>query len=167
MTAGIVLGMRFNNIMGQQIRNRINYRHWICITITLGILLLGVFVFPNALGRIIESFRDLGLSIGYFFAELFGIEHTITPTVNEFAQIPFFDFPISGGLPSTSLPDTWSGFASSWGAYWRLWATGENFVGYCGFLVNLFFWVCMAVLIILPFALLLYIYLGRYTKKQQ
>lgn len=140
--------------------------HIICITITLGILLLGVFAFSNALGRMIESIRDLGLSIGYFFAELFGIKHSIAPTVNELAKIPFFGFPASGGSPSTTLPDTWSGFASSWGAYWRLWATGENFLGYFGFLVNLFFWVFMAVLIILPFALLLYIYLGRYTKKQ-
>ncbi|MDE6201549.1 MAG: hypothetical protein K2M47_06720 [Clostridiales bacterium] len=140
--------------------------HFICMAITLGILLLGVFVFSNALGRLIESIRDLGYSIGYFFAELFGIEHTITPTVNEFAKIPFFDFSISSDTPSTSLPDTWSGFQSSWGAYWRLWATADNFTGYISFLGDILFYVCMAVLVIMPFALLLYLYLGRYTKQQ-
>lgn len=140
--------------------------HIICVAIMLGILLLGVFVFSNALGRIVESMRDLGTSIGFFFAETFGMEHSITPTVNELAKIPFFDFPISGGTPSTSLPDTWTGFTSSWTAYWRLWATSDNFTGYIGFLYYVLFWACMTVVIVLPFALLIYIYLGRYTKKQ-
>lgn len=148
-------------------KKRFDYRHILCIAITLGIILLGVFAFPNTLGRTVESVRDLGVSIGYFFAELFGIEHNVSPTVTELAKIPFFDFPISNGsAPSTSLPDTWAGFQNAWIEYWRLWATIENFSGYIGFLGNVLFWLCMAILIVLPFALLIYIALGRYVKKQ-
>lgn len=144
---------------------RFNYRHIICIAITLGFIACGVFIFPNTLGRTIESFRDFGLSIAYFFCEILGIEHTVTPTVTELASIPFFDFSVPS-VPSTSLPDTWSGFQSSWGAYWRLWATSSNFTGYLGLLSNVLFWVCVAALIALPFVLLLYIAFSQYFKKQ-
>lgn len=140
--------------------------HCICVAITLGVLALGVFAFPNALGRLVESARDLGLSIGYFFAELFGIEHTITPTVIDLPKIPFWDFPVSGDAPSAFLPDNWKEFQNSFVAYWRLWATAANFKGYIALLGDMLFWVCMAVLFVMPFALLIYIYIGRYTKKQ-
>lgn len=149
-------------------RVRINYRHIICIAITLGIVLLGVFAFPNTLGRTVECVRDLGTSIGYFFAELFYIKHDITPTVNELANIPFFDFTAPGtpSASSTSLPDTWAGFQSSWVAYWTLWATSDNFLGYLDLLADIMYWVCMTILIALPFVLIFYIYFGRYTKTQ-
>lgn len=152
-------------INGKRIRI-INYRHWLCIAITFGFFAVGVFVFPNTLGRTVESFRDFGLSIAYFFCELFGINHTITPTVIESASIPFFDFPTSftSSTPSTTLPDTWIGFQSSWGVYWRLWATASNFTSYLGFLSNIFFWLVMAALIALPFVLVIYLAFNRYFK---
>lgn len=147
-------------------RIRFNYRHIFFIAITLGFLAVGVLAFPNTLGRTIESFRDFGLSIAYFFCELFSINHTITPTVNEIAKIPFFDFSVSSSTPSTSLPDTWTGFQSSWGAYWRLWITSSNFTGYLGFLSNILYFICLAVLIALPFILLLYFAFSQYLKNQ-
>ena len=146
-------------------KKRFDYRHILCMAITLGIVSLGVFAFPNTLGRTVESVRDLGFSIGYFFAELFGVEHTITPTVTELAKIPFFDFHVSS-TPSTPLPDTWTGFQSSWVEYWRLWATMDNFLGYLDFIADILFWLCMAVLIVLPFAVIIRFALGKYAKKQ-
>ncbi len=146
-------------------KKRCDYRHIICIAITLGIMLLGVFAFPNTLGRTIESVRDLGLSFGYFFAELFGIEHNISPTVTELAKIPFFNFTTTD-TPSTLFPDTWSGFRSSWSAYWRLWITLGNFMGYLGFIADILFWLCMAALIVLPLIIIIRIALGRYAKRQ-
>ena len=71
---------------------RFDYRHIICIAITLGFIALGVFVFFGAVGRLIESCRDVGLSAGFYFCELFQIPHNITPTVNDFPKVPFFDF---------------------------------------------------------------------------
>ena len=43
----------------------------------------GVTVFILSYMRLIESVRDLGLSLGYYFCEIFGITHNITPTVCE------------------------------------------------------------------------------------
>ncbi len=146
-------------------KKRFNYRHVICIAITLGFIACGVFVFPNTLGRTIESIRDLCFSIGYFFAELFGIEHTIMPTVTQPAKIPFFDFHASSA-PSTFLPTTFEGFKSSWSAYWRLWATSSNFIGYISFLGNILFWVIMAIQVVLPIIIILRLCIGRYLKKQ-
>ena len=73
-------------------RLRFDYRHIICIAITLGFVALGVFKFFGAVGRLIESGRDFGLSVGYLFAEMFGIPHNITPTVNDFPKYPFLIF---------------------------------------------------------------------------
>ena len=145
-------------------RKWFNYRHIICIIITLGFVAVGGLVYPNTLGRTVESFRDLGLSVGYFFAELFGIEHAIKPTVIELAKIPFFDL-IESVSPIAPLPDTWSGFKSSWGEYWRLWATLGNFTGYLDLLGNIAFWLCIAALIALPLILFLYIAFKQYLKR--
>ncbi len=146
-------------------RLRFNYRHIICIAVTLSFILPGVFAFPNTPGRTIECCRDLGLSFVYFFAEIFGIEHRITATVTEPAKIPFFDFPVSS-TPTAPLPETWTGFQYSWNGYWRLWATGENFLGYLDFLALILYWLCMIILIALPFILLLRLAVARYARRR-
>lgn len=110
-------------------KKRFDYRHIICIVITLAFILCGVFLYSGALGRLIEGGRDFGLSVGYYFCEIFGIPHNITPTVNDLPKIPFFDF-TQTPAPSTPLPDTWTGFQSDWARYWQLWATMDNFTGY-------------------------------------
>lgn len=112
---------------------KINYRHYIAITIIIGFVACWL-LFPNALGRAIESVRDFGLSVAYYFCEIFGIDHNITPTVNEFPEIPFFDFspsvPVPSPAPSVPIPDTFDGFKGKWSAYWQLWATKDNFLHY-------------------------------------
>ena len=146
---------------------RFNYRHIICIFITIGFLACGVFVFPFALGRLIEGGRDFGLSVAYYFCEVFGIPHSITPTVNNLPQVPFFpSVPDMPSTPTTTLPNTWDGFKVSWAAYWRLWATMDNFTGYLCYLGNVLFTLCKVLVIALPFVLILYLGLNRYLKKQ-
>lgn len=146
---------------------RFNYRHIICIFITIGFLACGVFVFPFALGRLIEGGRDFGLSVAYYFCEVFGIPHSITPTVNNLPQVPFFpSVPDMPSTPTTTLPNTWDGFKVSWAAYWRLWATMDNFTGYLSYLGNVLFTLCKVLVIALPFVLILYLGLNRYLKKQ-
>ena len=146
---------------------RFNYRHIICIFITIGFLACGVFVFPFALGRLIEGGRDFGLSVAYYFCEVFGIPHSITPTVNNLPQVPFFpSVPDMPSTPTTTLPNTWDGFKVSWAAYWRLWATMDNFTGYLSYLGNVLFTLCKVLVIALPFVLILYLGLNSYLKKQ-
>lgn len=146
---------------------RFDYRHILCILITIGFLACGVFVFPAAFGRLIEGGRDFGLSVAYYFCEVFGISHSITPTVNDLPQIPFFpSIPVEPSEPATPLPDTWDGFTSKWAIYWGLWATMDNFTGYLTYLCNVLFTLCKVLIIALPFVLILYIWLNRYLKKQ-
>ena len=146
-------------------RKRFDYRHIICIAVTLGCLACSVFLYSGALGRVIEGGRDFGLSVGYYFCEIFGVDHNITPTVNNYPKYPFFDF-TQTPTPSTPLPDTAQGFTDNWAAYWRLWATMDNFTGYLSFLGNLLFTLCKAAIIILPFVLIVYAWFKRYMKKE-
>ena len=152
---------------------KIDYRHIICILITLGFVTLGIFRFFGCIGRIIESVRDCGLSVAYYFCEIFEIPHSITPTVNELPKIPFFDFPSQPPdvptvptVPSVPLPDNWKKFKIKWSAYWRLWATKENFFGYLSAVGNVLYVLSKAIVIIVPFVLVAWLLLRRMLKKQ-
>ncbi len=144
-------------------RRRFNYRHIVCIMITLAFICVSVFVFPNALGRLIESGRDFGLSIAYYFCEMFGIEHGFAPTVNDLPKFPFF--PSYGeNTPVTPLPDNVQDFKNNWGVYWQLWTDKANFYGYLDFIGNLLFTLCKVVIIALPILLVLWLAFKRYLK---
>ena len=152
---------------------KIDYRHIICILITLGFVVLGIFRFFGCIGRIIESVRDCGLSVAYYFCEIFEIPHRITPTVNELPKIPFFDFPSQTpdvptvpNVPSVPLPDNWEKFKIKWSAYWRLWATKENFFGYLSAVGNALYIFSKVIVIIIPFILLVWLLLRRMLKTQ-
>ena len=152
---------------------KIDYRHIICILITLGFVALGIFRFFGCVGRIIESERDCGLSVAYYFCEIFEIPHHITPTVNELPKIPFFDFPSQTPdvptvpvVPSVPLPDNWEKFKINWSAYWRLWATKENFFGYLSAVGNALYIFSKVIVIIIPFVLLMWLLLRRMLKTQ-
>ena len=146
---------------------KFDYWHIICIAITLAFLSCAFFVFPSALGRIIEGGRDFGLSIAYYFAELFGISHNIVPTVNELPEMPFF--PSYGGetvLPSVPVADDWEQFKTDFTAYWKLWVDDSNFLSYLSFLGSLLSKVCIFVLLVLPVFFVIYVFLKIYLKKQ-
>ncbi len=152
---------------------KLDYRHIICILITLGFVALGIFRFFGCVGRIIESVRDCGLSVAYYFCEIFEIPHSITPTVNELPKIPFFDFPSQTpdfptvpAVPSVPLPDNWEKFKIKWSAYWRLWATKENFFGYLSVVGNVLYIFSKVIVIIIPFVLLMWLLLRRMLKTQ-
>ena len=145
---------------------RIDYRHFICTAITIGFVALGVFEFFGAVGRLIESGRDIGLSAAYYFCELFQIPHNITPTVNDFPKIPFFDFGGDTEAPVIPIPEDWQGFTEKWSLYWRTWATGENFFMYLSFLGNLLYVLSMAVLCLLPVVLVAYLLLKKFAKAE-
>lgn len=134
----------------------VNYRHYICIGITLGFLACTVFLFPYAFGRLLESIRDFGLSAAYYFVELFGFKHEITPTVNNFTQMPF-ELPFH-------LPATWGEFQAAWGEYWQLWASKDNFYAYLSWVGNMLFILCQVLLLVVPLILVAYILLRRYLQ---
>ena len=119
-----------------------DYRHWICLAITLGFLALSIFYFTSADLRIFEAGRDLALSFAFYGAELLELDHGIRPTVVEFSsaplEMPFF------------LPDTWEEFKVLWSDYWTLWATRTNFDEYWYFLGDILYYLSKILCLMLP-----------------
>ena len=147
-------------------RRKFDYRHIICIAVTLGFLAVGIFRFFDSVGRVIEGGRDFGLSVAFYFCELFQIPHEITPTVNDYPKIPFFDFMGGAQAPEVPIPDTFEVFAQRWTAYWQRWATMENFLGYVSFLGRVLYVVCMFVLCVLPVFLIAFLVLRKLAKTE-
>ncbi|MBQ3506792.1 MAG: hypothetical protein IJA89_08500 [Clostridia bacterium] len=115
----------------------VDYRHYICVGITIGIVLLCPF-FPNAFGRVIDGLWDICTSIAYFCVESVNtvsewisgtriIDHNITATVT---TLPTYTINTGGGSSSSALPSEWSQFKIKWATYWRTWANGRNFLMY-------------------------------------
>lgn len=144
---------------------RFNYRHIVCILLTIGFIAYGVFIFPNALGRLIEGGRDFGLSVAYYVCELFGISYRFAPTVNTLPQIPLFSF-LPNDYPSILLPGNWAGFKENWAEYWRLWASTGNFMGYLSWLGNKLYALCKVLIIVIPFIVFAYV-LFRFSMRKQ
>lgn len=145
---------------------KVDYRHIFCIIITLGIIALGLFRFFDCIGRIIESCRDFGLSVAYYFCELFRLPHDIAPTVNDYAKVPFFDSPFESFSPSVTLPDSWEGFKVKWGEYWQTFASKENLDGYFVRLGDFLYTLSLVILICLPFVILLIFAARKLLNKQ-
>ena len=91
------------------------------VFVTLGIILLSVFIFNKSWLRLFETFTDFGSSIKYYFCMIFAIETDTTPTVTSFSKI----FEWNGFLPDSSIKV---------GAYikefFRLFFNGDNFASW-------------------------------------
>ena len=141
-----------------------DYRHYICIAISLGFLGLG-FLFPNALPRIAEAFRDLGVSFGYYFMELFFPDsNTIQPTVN---LVQEWEWAVSPWEPLRLFPWTWEEFKVLWGEYWQLWITKENIQAYLYFLSDVLEVVAKTITLLLPLVIPLWLKARKYTEPRE
>lgn len=147
-------------------RRKIDYRHFVCVAITLLFALLAIFVFPSALGRVIESIRDLGTSLAFYFCKMFGIESNVTATVNDLPKMPFFDVPNMPSSPVLSLPETFEEFKVKWNTYWDLIITARNMVGYLDFLGSLIAVLANVVLYIIPIVFIVYLIFKQVLDKE-
>lgn len=145
---------------------KVDYRHIICVVITLAFLAVGIFRFFDCIGRFAEGGRDLGLSVAYYFCELFQIPHSITPTVNEYPNYDFIDNPFGSFAPSVSLPDSWEGFKAKWTEYWRVFAMSENVRSYLAFLGDFLYIVCIVILVAVPLVLILVLVLRKLLRQE-
>lgn len=100
----------------------LDYRHYICAAITVAFILINAFVFPYTFPRIGEAFRDLGLSLGYHYSNVFQIESNIVPSVTALTKMPF--------TISDRIPKTWETFKESWSLYWKTFANGQTVFDY-------------------------------------
>lgn len=148
-------------IQGQEEKKNVDYRHYICIAITLGFIACGIFVFPNAICRLVEAVRDLALSIAYWFCEAVQIDHSFSATVNE---LPAWQIKESKFFPLNLLPLTWGEFKLVWTKYWNTFAKREIFEGYLLLSVDILYYTSIALIILLPFFLVFYLILQNYLQ---
>lgn len=135
---------------------KINYKHYICIIITIIFLLLSVFYFKYAYLRIFESLKDLYTSFKYYLNELFSLNLQGEITVNEFSNQPFT-------MPF-NLPNTWDEFKKIWVNYWKLWITYDNFSSYVNKIFIILYNLCKLIIILLPFILIFVLILNKQRK---
>ncbi len=136
----------------------LDYRHFLCVLITICFLLMAVFSFPYAFPRLVESIGDFGRSFEYYLSELF----LYSP--------PGTTVPVSQSVVITDsvikLPVEWEVLSDSWYAYWELFATESNFTDYFVFLSNFLFYLCQFVLFFVPLFILIKVLLQRALKQE-
>ena len=129
----------------------------ICLSvlITAAFVLLAVFVFSDSYLRFGEAVKDFGLSVGYYFCTLFGIEHNIVPSVTEYSSVMDWDI---------LLPADFEGFTSQSKSFFELLIDGENFASYWSKVGDVMLVLLKVVAIILPCLLVLGLVIWRLYK---
>lgn len=141
------------------------HMYYIYGAITVGLLFLGIFRFPNCIGRLVESCRDFGLSIAYAFTDAFDVKTKIAPTVNTLPNYSFlnlrngfyalFKKSTSTSPPSITFPATWQVFKRDWVRYWKNFANAENLARYVISILDLLFVLVTIALVVIPVWLIL------------
>lgn len=132
----------------RQFFEKLDYRHYICVGITIAFALTNAFVFPYTFPRLWESIRDFGLSIAYYFLKMAKVDG-VYPTVIEYSAMPF--------SLSDKVPKDWGAFKESWNLYWTTFAKSDTFYGYTLSLSNAALIVSYAITIIIPIVMALVI----------
>lgn len=148
---------RFFRALG---KNIIIYQYQIVSTIiTLTLIFLGIFCFSNAFGRLIESFRDFGLSVVYVFCDIFDIEMD-SPTVNNLPDYSFlnvkrwimgwFNKSYEPSYPSIFIPIDWEEFSARWTRYWEAFANERNVLLYFVYVLDFLYWIIIIAMYAVP-----------------
>ena len=120
-----------------------DYRHYICIGMTVAFVCVTVFCFLSSVFRLFDAAESFGTSVAYYFCTLCGFSDAVTPTVTQ--------------MPSTSVewfPSSFVEFQSNWNTYWQTWARWETVSGYFSSLGGLLGTGAKILLIVLPCILL-------------
>ena len=125
-------------------------KHFIAIGITVIFALCG-FIYSTAILRFFESLKDVGLSIAYYFIEIFsmltGGENFITPGVINVSEVVNIN---------TAFPLLWDDFAAKMSVFWQQLTNADNFASYLSSINQILFTFLLVVLLVLPFAVLFY-----------
>ena len=143
--------MKFKNWL-----KSLDYRHYICIAITLALVATSIFAFPYAVKRICECFKDFGTSVAFYFCKLLGI-NDVHATVNDVSEMPIY-------LPN-GFPATWEEFQTYWAQYWNIFFKQETISAYWQSVGN----VALSftyVLLFVPILIAVYYILKRVLEKQ-
>lgn len=140
--------------------------HIVCIALTVGSAAIALLVFPNALGRLIESCRDIGLSVARFFVALSGQPDLVHATVTDLPDYTFLAYLGSAHAPDVAIASTFEGFAAQWTGYWQRIVSPDNLIGYFASFPATLRVLMVVVVIALP-VLLLFTLLMRNTVRSE
>ena len=127
------------------------------ILLTIGFALLGAFVFRSSFIRLFYAFEDFGLSVGYYFCEMFGISHNITPTVNSITEVQ---------TPQVTLPTDFDGFKDNSAQYFSLLIDRGNFDGWLWHISGVMADLAKILIIIMPCILVALLIIKVLYKKE-
>ena len=143
-----------------------DYRHGICIVITLSFLGLG-FLFPNALPRLAEAFRDLGTSFVYYIYGIFLDDPQVSPVSPTVLQEQSWQWAESPWKELSLFPWSWSEFKVLWVQYWKLFFSFDNLFDYFFSMSTVLEFVSKAATLIVPLFFVFWMSSQRYTEPQE
>ena len=126
----------------------------ISLTIILSLLFifLGVFHFSTSYIRFAEATGDLWNSVKIYFCEIFGVAHSVPPTVEEYSEVMKWDI---------FLPETLQGFKEEATEYVTMLGDEDNFRSYLSIISDKLEDFAKASAILLPCILLLILAIKR------
>ena len=126
----------------------------ISLTIILSLLFifLGVFHFSTSYIRFAEATGDLWNSVKIYFCEIFGVVHSVPPTVEEYSEVMKWDI---------FLPETLKGFKEEATEYVTMLGDEDNFRSYLSIISDKLEDFAKASAILLPCILLLILAIKR------
>ena len=127
------------------------------IVLTIGFILLGVFIFRSSYIRLWQGAKDFGLSVAYYFCSMFNLKKNIEPTVNTIPEVQ---------TPQVSLPSDFEGFKNGAGEYFRLLFSKDNFNGWWVHISGVLGNFAKVLIIILPCIVLLIIVIKSIYRRE-
>ena len=125
----------------------------IAVTLIISAIFLGLLaVFWQSYVRFGEACKDFGLSVAYYFCELFGVDYSFTPTVTEYSGVLQWEI---------VLPADLNGFTASAKEYFALLISGENFAGYWAKVGDVMLVAAKVIAILLPCVIVLLLVIYR------
>ena len=126
----------------------------ISLTVILSLLFifLGVFHFSTSYIRFAEATGDLWNSVKIYFCEIFGVVHSVPPTVEEYSEVMKWDI---------FLPETLQGFKEEATEYVIMLGDEDNFMSYLSIISDKLEGFAKASAILLPCILLLILAIKR------
>ena len=130
----------------------------IAVTLIISAIFLGLLaVFWKSYVRFGETCKDFGLSVAFYFCELFGVDYSFTPTVTEYSGVLQWEI---------VLPADFNEFTVSVGNFFEMLTDNENFAGYWLAVGDVMLVVAKAVAVILPCVMVLLLVVVRLYRQE-
>lgn len=135
---------------------KFNYLHYICLLITASFLLCSIFLFQFSAIRTVDSIKDFGLSIAYYFTTLLSLPFEINPSINTIPE----------NFTSSLLPFSSDLLSVKISMYFHSLINSENLSMYFGRCLIILINILKIILVILPFFLVFQFLLKRLMNRE-